>query len=355
VAAVDYAVAVEAVASSYQAKQISIAARTANAVVGLWRGVNPASMSTSWGNVSVPAFTTVQRAQLVMAANADPYIASIAHAFGAVSLTDAPVNPAGFAGVAADGRSLAGLLLTAPVTAKRAIAAGYSEDDAMDAGAASLRTAVETEIAQAGSAANMVSMFVRNTDPPSWANVLMQEGRSLIRGSDGSVKPYFKPAKYVRMIQSGACSRCVVLAGGIYYSATPFARHPRCHCINIPVDEDVAGYKGTDPQEWFDALSPEERVRTFGKAGADAIEAGADINQVVNARRGMYVTKGGLQATTEGITKRGFFGQTKGNYSADARARGVKIARLMPEEIFRLAAGNRDEALRLLRQYAYIS
>jgi hypothetical protein len=346
--------AVDRVASAYQAKQIALAGRAANVVVGLWRGVNPASMSASWGGVSVAAFTTVQRAQFVMAANADPYIESVAGAFGGVSLTDAPLTAGAFAGVASDGRSLAGLLLTGPVTAKQAIAAGFSEGDAMDAGAAALRTAVETQVAEAGSMANMVSMFMRDTVPPSWANIQSDNGRTMIRGDDGSVKPYFRPAKYVRMCQGGACSRCVVLAGSVYYNDTAFARHPRCHCVNIPVDEDVAGYKATNPKEWFDSLSDEARVKTFGKAGADAIEAGADMSQVVNARRGMYVTKGGLEATTEGTTKRGLFGVSNGNYSASALSRGVTLKRMMPEEIFRLANGNREEAIRLLRQYSYI-
>lgn len=331
-------------AAAYQSRQIALADRTANVVLQLWRMINTASMSTSWGAVSAAAFTTVQRSQFVMAANVDPYIEQVADAFGGKSVTEAALRPAGFAGVASDGRSLAGLLLTGPVTAKQAIAAGMSEDDAMDAGAAALRTAVETQVAEVSSTAAMVSMFVRDTAAPAWANPFKGPGgRTYLRDSDGSVKPYFRPAKYVRMAQSGACSRCIILAGSVYRNETAFARHPRCHCVNVPLDEDVQGYKATDPKEYFDSLSSEEQDKTFGKAGAESIRSGADMNQVVNARRGMYVTKGGLQATREGTSKRGLYGSS-----------GLGAKRLMPEEILRLANGNRDEAMRLLRQYNYI-
>lgn len=84
-------------------------------------------------------------------------------------------------------------------------------------------------------------------------------------------------------------------------------------------------------------MSPAEQDKAFGKAGAQAIRDGADIGQVVNARRGMY-SAGGVDYTRESTTKRGVAeGQT----------------RLMPESIYRLAS-SRDEAIRLLRQYRYI-
>lgn len=57
--------------------------------------------------------------------------------------------------------------------------------------------------------------------------------------------------------------------------------------------------------------------------------------QVVNLRHKTFL--GNL--TTESTTKRGV-------------APGQ--ARLMPEAIYRLARGNRDEAIRLLRQYRFI-
>lgn len=346
------------VATDFQARQIALAGRTASVVVALWRGVNPAAISAGWGSVAVAAFTAVQRAQLVMAANVDPYMADVAGAFGAASFTDAPVQPAGFAGVGDDGRPLAGLLLTGPVTAKRAIAAGYGLDGAMDAGAAALRMMVESQIAGVSASASQVSMFLRDAPAPASAEPFKGPGgRTYVKGPDGLVKPYFRPKSYVRMVQAGACSRCIILAGKHYHRQAPFLRHPKCHCTHIPVDENVDDYPATDPKAYYDALSPGERVKAFGKAGVDAIDAGADMNQVVNARQGMYVTKDGLKATRMGTTKRGLYGATQDAFTKDGAtskySRTIQ-ARLMPEEIFKMADGNRDEAIRLLRQYSYI-
>jgi hypothetical protein len=346
------------VATDFQSRQISLADRTAAAVVGLWRGVNPASMSTSWGIVAARAAVLVQRAQFVMAANVDPYMASVAEAFGALSLTEAEVRPVGFAaGFTDDGRSMNGLLLTGSVNAKRAIAGGVSLAAAMDAGAAALRTAVESQIAGAGSSASMVSMFMRDAPAPASAEPFKGPGGHMyVHGSDGLVKPYFRPKSYVRMVQAGACSRCIILAGKKYGKQTPFARHPRCHCTHIPVDENIDDYPATDPKAYYESLSPDARVKAFGKAGVEAIDAGADMNQVVNARQGMYVTKDGQKATRMGTTKRGLYGATQDSFTkegAPSKYMRTTNARLMPEEIFKVAS-SREEAVSLLRQYAYI-
>lgn len=347
------------VAADFQARQISLAARTAGVVVELWRGANPASMSSSWGRVAAQAFTLVRRAQFVMAANVDPYIENVADAFGAVSFTGGALQPAGFAaGAADDGRPLPGLLMLGPIRAKMAIASGHSVAEAMNAGAAALRTVVESQVAGVSSSANLVSMFMRDAPAPASAEPFKGPGGHMyVHGSDGLVKPYFRPKSYVRMVQAGACSRCIILAGKHYHKQAPFLRHPRCHCTHIPVDENVDDYPATDPKAYYEALSPDARVKAFGKAGVDAIDAGADMNQVVNARQGMYITKDGLEATRVGTTKRGLYGATQSEFTKDGATskyvRTVK-ARLMPEEIFRIAGGNRDEAVRLLRQYSYI-
>lgn len=345
------------VATAFQSRQIALAGRTASVVVSLWRSVNPAAISAGWGSVSVAAFTTVQRAQFVMAANVDPYMEDVASAFGAASFTGGAVQPTGFAGLGDDGRPLAGLLLTGPITAKRAIAAGYSLDAAMDAGAAALRTMVESQVAGASAAATQVSMFMRDAPAPASAAPFKGPGgHTYVKGSDGLVKPYFRPKSYVRMVQAGACSRCIILAGKHYHRQAPFLRHPKCHCTQIPVDENVDDYPATDPKAYYDSLSQSERLKAFGQAGVDAIDAGADMNQVVNARQGMYVTKDGLKATRMGTTKRGLYGSGQDAFTKDGATskygRTVQ-ARLMPEEIFKMA-GSREEAISLLRQYSYI-
>jgi hypothetical protein len=101
--------------------------------------------------------------------------------------------------------------------------------------------------------------------------------------------------------------------------------------------EDTSGDFRTDPGEAF----RERRVKGLSKADEQAIQDGADMSQVVNARRGMSVA-GGRKMTREGVTRRGFAG---------SRLQGRQ--RLMPEELYRQAV-NRDDAIRLLRLHGYL-
>jgi hypothetical protein len=140
------------------------------------------------------------------------------------------------------------------------------------------------------------------------------------------------------MVVGGTCDRCLILAGRVYRWNAGFQRHPRCDCRHIPATEDVAGDLTTDPKAAFEAMPAAEQERVFGKAGAEAIRDGADMARVVNARRGMY-TAGGRLFTREATTRRGT---------------GRRV-RLMPEQIYREAEGNRGEAIRLLRLHGYIT
>lgn len=151
---------------------------------------------------------------------------------------------------------------------------------------------------------------------------------------------------YVRMIQGATCDRCAILAGSFYRYNTGFARHPFCDCIHVPTSENVSGDLRTDPDAYFESLSKEQQDKAFTKGGAEAIRSGADMSQVVNARRGMssaQVYGRDLKVTSEGMTKRGL-----------ARSRlGANKVRLMPESILKIAE-NRADAIRLLRLHGYI-
>ncbi|MEU1240053.1 hypothetical protein ABZ388_06810 [Micromonospora parva] len=102
--------------------------------------------------------------------------------------------------------------------------------------------------------------------------------------------------------------------------------------MHIPAREDTADDLRTDPRRYFDSLSAAEQDRLFTPAGAEAIREGADIGQVVNARRGVYEA-GGRQFT---------------------RTNAGKRPRLMPEQILREANGDRAEAVRLLKLHRYL-
>lgn len=213
------------------------------------------------------------------------------------------VNPSAFSGVASDGRDMRGLM-------------SFAQN-------ANLVTPLQFD--------RMVLTQVRDA------------GRN---GASVGIASRPRTVGYVRMIQGATCDRCAILAGSFYRYNTGFERHPFCDCIHVPASENTSGDLRTDPSKYFDSLSPAEQDKSFTKAGAQAIRDGADMSQVVNARRGMSSAQAfgrDLKVTSDGMTKRGL-----------ARSRlGAKKVRLMPESIYKISA-NRAEAIRLLRLHGYI-
>lgn len=128
----------------------------------------------------------------------------------------------------------------------------------------------------------------------------------------------------------------------------------------------------------------------FTKAGAESIRLGADIGQVVNARRGAAglapagarLTAAEVQAlrsgrsvgrletrdvfgrqlftTTEGTTTRGKAGvglgaKVDGVKTGKGRYRSARAPRLMPESVLQIAGNDRAEAIRLLKRFGYLT
>jgi hypothetical protein len=118
-----------------------------------------------------------------------------------------------------------------------------------------------------------------------------------------------------------------------------------------------------DGQTYFNSLSRREQERIFTIAGARAIRDGASITSVVNARRGMYTStayRQQVRATREGTTRRGAFYRSeraaaiaRGRVPASGRGFQLRAPRLLPEEIYKLAA-SRDEAIAMLRRFGYL-
>ncbi|MFJ9748880.1 hypothetical protein [Streptomyces chartreusis] len=301
---------------------------TGRAALGVWRDIDRDNIFTSWLPLLGRIAAIVAAGQLAAARTAEPWLEGL---LGEDS--DRPesgrLNPASLVGVDGGGRPLAAVLMAPMWTALRLVTAGRPVAQAMAQGQALLDVVVQTAVADVGRAADQVAMVSR---------------------------PAVK--YYVRVTEAGACSRCVILAGVESSVSRAFQRHPKCKCSMEPVTADHRP-TATSPKEIFDDMSPTERRKTFGEAGAKAIEDGADIAQVVNARRGMTsatVFGRKVQATSEGITSRGFAGSRLKNLQKvqGQRYRVSQTPRLMPEEIYRIA-DDREHAVRLLTSHGFIA
>lgn len=311
------------VARAWRQHQALIVRSATDRTAAAWSALDPADLSGSWAASVGPAMVrTLSAAQRLATVGASQYVTAAVDAQGGDPAAEGTVNSAAFSGSAADGRSLAGLLYVPVLRTKVAIGAGLPVREALASGASELAMLVGNEVADAGRDA---------------AGAAMTTTRS-VHG-------------YVRMVSGSACSRCIILAGKFYRWNASFERHPQCNCTGIPTIENRPGDLTTDPHAFFDHLTSAQQEARFGKADAQAIREGADINQVVNARRGLYQTKifgRDVQATGEGTTRRGLARQ-------QMTAAGVQGARLSVAQIYADAAGDRDLAISLLRRFGYLT
>jgi hypothetical protein len=239
----------------------------------------------------------VTASQRAVAGQADDYVAGVLAAQGIELNTAGRVNPLALSGVASDGRSLSGLLTAPAIITKRAISQGVTIDQALLTGGLSLDLILKTQIADAG------------------------------RVADGIATAAQPRMGYVRVVSPPSCPRCAILAGRWYRFSSGFQRHPGCDCTHLPAPESGSGELVATPRQ----LLEEGQIRGLSQADTKAILDGADMNRVVNSRRGM---------------------------SSAARPRTLRRAqreaRLMPEAIYRQANGNRSEALRLLNANGFL-
>jgi len=308
------------VARQHYATRARLVAAVAVEAVRLWRQVAPGRIADSWRSLIPRLLVVLVGAQQAAAARADDYLDAVLGAQGIPSQARGRTDSRPLSGIASDGRDLVGLLYQPVVATLVGIRDGATVDRALALGHSDLDMIVRTQVADAGRVADQVALTAR-------------------------------PAAtgYVRMVVGRTCSRCIVLAGQFYQWNAGFERHPQDDCVHVPSAEDTGDDIRTDPKAIFESMTAAEQDRVFTAAGAQAIRDGADINQVVNARRGMTTAASGRLARNEA----GLFTTTEGASRRRAR-RGRGVDRLMPESIYELAAGDRDEAVRLLRLHRYL-
>lgn len=269
--------------------------------VAAWRNVDRAAIETSWVNLAPRVMAVLIAAQSAAASQSEGYTAAMLAELGIDNDPAGQVAPDAFAGQAADGRPLGSLMLAPVMYARRELGRGRSLAQSMASGQAALRLMLRTEVADAGRTADGVTVAARPR------------------------------VMYTRYATPPSCPRCVILAGRTYRYSQGFQRHPGCDCQMIPSTQKASEDLISDPREAFER----GQIRGLSQADAQAIADGADINQVVNAHRGMF-TAGGRKFTR-----------------ALAGRRGIPAVRIRPEQIYRDAT-SREDAVRLLRLHGYL-
>lgn len=322
----------EAVAHQEARQRLTVA--TALATHRIWQRLDEDNLYQSWLGLVGDVLTIVMRGQLAAAQMTSPWLLELLGPENDDRPDADRIVPEAFTGVDGAGRPLGGVLMAPIWTALRLVTAGRPIIQALVAGRSLLDAIAQTAVADIGRAADSAAMTARRS----------------VTG-------------YIRVVEAGACSRCLILAGNEYQTDRAFLRHPRCKCGMEPVTRTHRP-KPASPEQLVAQMSEAQKRKTFGESGAKALDAGADLGQLVNARRGMAgasVLGGRAVTTTEG-TVRGEFRrqefrrlQQAGAIPRSQSIRGFRPAtpRLMPEEIYR-TADDRAHAVRLLRQHGYI-
>lgn len=324
-----------------------------------WQTMDFAALDQSWATVGPLVTQHVTAAQLEAAKGSDRFTAQVATQTPGFTASRSSIVPEAFAGIDGQGRDVAGTMYGAVTTTKEAIGAGFGRVQAMEAGGTYLAAMLKTVIADISRSADLVS----------------SAGKSYTH--------------YVRVCNGSACSRCAMLVG-ISSGEDAFLRHVSCQCSAVPTSSEGKTKTGvySTPQEYFDSLSEAEQDRAFTKDGAEAIRSGADITQVVNARRGAkgigYSSHGAsaldpsvrrtLQKTTIGYRPNGdpvqVYATMEGAYRggfrkmqnqtsvvrklAGARYTSTARVRLMPESIMKIAGNDLATRQAFLRDSGYL-
>jgi hypothetical protein len=217
----------------------------------LWRRMLPGDFDGSWSRIAPQMVAFTSGAQLAAARAAVAYVPAALEQQDIVVDPLVDVRPAAFAGIASDGRSLAGLLEGAPIRAKRLVANGWDGGDALVSAQNWLEQVLQSAVADAARDASQAAIAARPT------------------------------VQWVRMVNPPCCSRCAVLAGRVYRWNEGFPRHPQCDCLHIPTTVAGANRLLTDATE----LAKRGQITDLTAAQRQRIDGGANLNRVLNESR----------------------------------------------------------------------
>lgn len=294
----------------------------------------------SWAALAPEIAAILRVAQFKIVERSADYIPAVLTALGIAAAPQVPavVNTTEFPGFTAGGVALETVLALAPIRAKQAVQGTWVPGHVDEASGVYLPTSYMPGLSVPDALTVAGRWLTRAV-----GTVLSDTARE----AESVGVTMSKAAGWVRMLTPPSCSRCVLQAGKFFRWNEGFLRHPGCDCKHIPASESIAGDLTVNPYAYFHSLDRAEQDKTFTKAGAEAIRDGADIFQVVNARRGM--TKTGV-FTYEGTTGQG---------NAAKRLK-PRQRRMTPQSIYDQAerfadpGKEREFALDLLEYHGYI-
>lgn len=295
-------------AQRHQKQREALADSTARAVLAEWAKVRPDQVAHDWGELLPRVTAYVQAGQLHAARQSHTFMREL---LGPDAVRGGQVVPEQFAATTPDGRDALKLLSRAAPQSISEQRRGVASRSAMAHAGAFLNMVVRTVIADTGRQADQVAMTANKN----------------VTG-------------YIRVVELPACSRCIILAGREYGVSSGFLRHPNCDCTMEPVTRK---HRPTplDAQDLFESMTPAQRRKVFGEAGTKAIEDGANITSVVNARKAMdRVEMFGRQVQVTHV-------------GTGSRRKPRRPPRLLPEAIYEIA-DSREDAIRLLYKNGYL-
>jgi hypothetical protein len=308
----------------------AIVRREVEQVQRAWRGLDPNGLRPTFAAKVAPALVSaISTGQINAAVLAAPYVSDVLADEHAPAQPPPAVIPAAFAGATTTGLPLASLADLLFVRLLADIGAGMSTTDALLSGLRRALTYTATEITDAGRTATHVQLIADT-----------------------------RVAGYERVVKVPACDRCIILAGRIYRYSQGFRRHPRCDCTMTPVTREQWREANLDnhPRALFDSMTEHDQNSRFGAGNAAAIRAGADLAQVVNARRAAMPIAG-RWTTKQGTSSRGLAGTRMGHLHTQPgdRYRTSQLARPTAGQLITDFSGaSRPELIAALRRYGYL-
>lgn len=321
-------------AREFYSTQQNLAQTTGEQVRAAWQRHMGDDFDNSWKRAAPVLLTHLWAAQAEAAKAANTYAATAASAQGVDLVT--PLAVASLVGVASNGSPLESLLHNAVGLSKRMIGRGASTQKAL------------------GVAGDWLHLVTRGQ---------VNDTARVAVGVNVAANTAF--AGWVRVLNLPVCQRCAVLGGRVYRWTEDFDRHPGDDCTSYPVADRAQaladGYVLNPQQALRDG-----QIKDLTEAQKAALDEGARLSDVVNVYSGMSTTATERAPSVSAIRQRDKAIQK----AATAIAQGqpdllsflpqqtrfpVLQARLTPEGIYRLAHGNRSEAIRLLRREGYIT